>query len=77
MGLGRNGLRAKLIVANALLAALLYAALIPTHSWRGAFVGTFVTEVTLATSGWVALYRCERDLRARKTNPPLARVEGA
>jgi len=77
MGLGRNGLRAKLIVANALLAVLLYAALIPRYSWRGAFAATLVTELWLSISGWVALYRCERKRVPRPSGPPLAGLEGA
>lgn len=63
LGLGRNALRARLIVANALLSLVLYAALIPTYSWRGALAAAFVTELSLATLGWVALLRCERELR--------------
>ena len=77
MGLGHNGLRTRLIVANALLSVVLYAALIPMYSWRGAFAATLVTELSLSLSGWVALYRCERDRRMRASQPPLARVEGA
>jgi len=80
MGLGRNGLRTKLIVANGLLSVLLYAALIPTYSWRGAFVATLVAELSLSISAWVALYRCERVERERLARPsedPLAGVGGA
>jgi O-antigen/teichoic acid export membrane protein len=77
MGLGRNDLRAKLIVANALFSVALYAALIPAYSWRGAFAASLVTEVSLSASGWVALHWCERDRRARESQAPLAGVEGA
>ena len=77
MGLGRNGLRAKLYVANAALSVLLYAVLIPTYSWRGALAATFVTEVSISVSGWIALYRCERARTPRRSEPPLTRVEGA
>jgi O-antigen/teichoic acid export membrane protein len=76
MGLGQNGLRAKLYVGNAMLSVLLYAALIPGHSWRGALAAAFVTELSLSVSGWVALYRCERH-RAPTPGEPPARVEGA
>lgn len=76
MGLGRNGLRATLIVANAVLSVVLYAALIPTYSWRGALAASFVTEVTLCASGWIALQWCERhgSMRAPAT---AGSVEGA
>ena len=77
MGLGRNGLRTKLIVANALLSVLLFAALIPRYSWRGAFAATLVTELSLSLSAWVALYRCERERVPRPSEPPLAGVDGA
>ncbi len=77
IGLGRNGLRAKLIVSNALLAVVLYAALVPTYSWRGAFAGTLVTELWLSAAGWVALYRCERERVSRASEAPLARAERA
>lgn len=76
MGLGHNALRTKLVVANAALSVVLYAALIPRYSWRGALVAAFVTELSLAVAAWIALYRCERSGRV-VANPPLARVEGA
>ena len=65
MGLGRNALRTKLQVGNALLSLALYAALIPKYSWRGALVATLISEVTLCGSAWIALLLCERGLRPR------------
>jgi O-antigen/teichoic acid export membrane protein len=62
LGLGRNALRTKLQLGNALVALALYAALIPRYSWRGALVATLVSESLLCASGWVGLYRCEREL---------------
>ena len=76
MGLGRNDLRVKLYVVNAMLSVLLYAALIPRYSWRGALAASFVTELSLSVSGWVALYRCQRERVPRPGEPPPARVEG-
>jgi O-antigen/teichoic acid export membrane protein len=66
MGLGRNGLRTALLLVNALFSLVLYAALIPSHAWRGALVATLISEVTLCASGWVALLWCERTLAAGK-----------
>jgi O-antigen/teichoic acid export membrane protein len=60
MGLGRNDLRTKLLVAHALLSLALYVALIPAYSWRGALAATLVSEVSLCASGWIALLACER-----------------
>jgi O-antigen/teichoic acid export membrane protein len=60
MGLGRNQLRTKLLVVNALVSLALYIALIPTYSWRGAVVATLVSESLFFAAAWVALVRCER-----------------
>ena len=46
-----------------LFSLILYAALIPTYSWRGALVGTLVSESSLCASAWVALVLCERRRR--------------
>ena len=70
MGLGRNDLRAKIIVGNGLLSLVLYAALIPRYSWRGALAAALVTELTLSAMGWLALARCERARRAQVSQPP-------
>jgi O-antigen/teichoic acid export membrane protein len=56
LGLGRNDLRTRLLVVNALLSLVLYAALIPTHSWMGALVATLISESSLFASGWAALF---------------------
>lgn len=69
MGLGRNALRTKLLVVNALLSLALYAALIPGHSWKGALAATLVSEVALCASAWIALLQCERR-RAGPAGPP-------
>ena len=68
MGLGRNALRMKLLVSNALLSLLLYALLIPGYSWTGALVGTLVSETTLAISAWAALLACERIQRTEEVS---------
>jgi O-antigen/teichoic acid export membrane protein len=60
LGLNRNGLRTRLLVGNAILSVILYATLIPAHSWRGAAVATDISEVSLFTCAWVALFACQR-----------------
>ncbi len=60
MGLDRNGLRTMLLLGNALLSVVLYAALIPGYSWGGALAATLVSEVSLCASSWVALILLER-----------------
>jgi len=70
MGLGRNALRTKLLVANAAFSLLLYAALIPRYSWRGAVTATLASEISLCASSWAALFLCERDpTHGRRAGP--------
>jgi len=60
LGLGRNALRTALLVANAIASVGLYLLWIPPYSWRGADVGTLVSETLLFTASWTALYLCQR-----------------
>jgi O-antigen/teichoic acid export membrane protein len=72
MGLGRNALRTKLLIGNALFSLALYAALIPGYSWRGALVATLISETSLCGSGWLALYWCDRGPRTGPIEAPPA-----
>jgi len=47
-----NDVRTRLLVGNALLSIVLYIALIPTYSWRGALVSTLISESSLFASSW-------------------------
>jgi O-antigen/teichoic acid export membrane protein len=81
MGLGRNALRTKLLVGNALFSLVLYAALIPAYGWRGALAATLASEVSLCASGWLAILLCQRVLgpergAARPEDPSTASVGG-
>ena len=60
MGLGLISRRAYLLVSSAALSMVLYIALIPSYSWRGAVVGTIVAEIYLAVGGWLMLIRAQR-----------------
>lgn len=60
LGLDRNGLRTRLLIGNAALSVVLYAVLIPAHSWRGAAVATNISEVSLFVCAWSALFLCQR-----------------
>jgi O-antigen/teichoic acid export membrane protein len=60
LGLNRNGLRTRLLIGNAILSVILYATLIPAHSWRGAAVATNISEASLFTCAWVTLFACQR-----------------
>lgn len=76
MGLGRNSLRTKLLVSNALLSLVLYVLLIPRYSWQGAYAGTLVSEITLCASGWCALILCERSAAASEGIHPAESSAG-
>ena len=71
LGLGKNGLRTIILAANALLSMVLYLALIPAHSWKGALAGTLVSEVALFVCAWAALWHASR---TRRAEPQLAAV---
>lgn len=60
LGLKANTERALILVGSAVFAVALYLALIPTHSWRGAIVGTLLAEAMLGASGWIVLLRRQR-----------------
>jgi O-antigen/teichoic acid export membrane protein len=60
LGLHRNALRTGLLVAGAAASLVLYLALIPAWSWRGALAASLVSELGLAAACWVALVRCQR-----------------
>jgi O-antigen/teichoic acid export membrane protein len=60
LGLDRNGLRTRLLIGNAAFSVILYAVLIPAHSWRGAAIATDISEVSLFVCAWTALFVCQR-----------------
>lgn len=72
LGLGRNALRTGLLAGNALVSVVLYIALIPSYSWKGALVATLVSESLLFLSGWTALL-CRR--RPRPVAPEAGQGE--
>jgi O-antigen/teichoic acid export membrane protein len=55
MGLGRLGVRAAIVMISAAISLVLYIVLVPTMSWKGAAIGTFVGEGALAVMAWWAL----------------------
>lgn len=70
LGLNRNGLRTWLLIGGAVLSLVLYVLLIPTYSWRGALVGSLVSEVVLAAGCWIGL--CWSQKRAGSDPPEAA-----
>lgn len=65
MGLNHAGARLICITISATVAMILYVALIPTMSWKGAVIGSYVSDAVLAVLAWLALWR----LHARDVEP--------
>ncbi len=74
MGLGKTSLRTGLLLASSALSLAIYVALIPSHSWRGAVIGTLVGEVALALTAWIALdyYQQRHDRSLARHTAPVA-----
>lgn len=60
LGLGQSDKRMYVYLSSALVSIVLYLALIPPYSWKGAVAATFVSEVYLAVAGWTALWHYQR-----------------
>ncbi len=60
LGLGRAPERAIVFTLAAVVAVVLYIALIPGRGWQGAVVATLVSEAYLALASWIALFVYQR-----------------
>lgn len=60
LGFGRVGVRTVATLCAAATALILYVLLIPGMGWRGAVVGTYVSEALLALIAWSALIYYQR-----------------
>jgi O-antigen/teichoic acid export membrane protein len=60
LGLGQADKRMYVYLSSGFVSVLIYLALIPQYSWKGAVVGTFISEIYLVTMGWVALWHYQR-----------------
>jgi O-antigen/teichoic acid export membrane protein len=60
LGLGRADIRMRVYLMAAAVAIASYVILIPAHSWRGAVVGTVISEVFLSICAWSSLWRHQR-----------------
>jgi O-antigen/teichoic acid export membrane protein len=61
LGLGRYRARVKLLAASAGTTLLLYLALIPSHSWKGAAAATLIGESLFVVLTWIVLLRAQRE----------------
>jgi O-antigen/teichoic acid export membrane protein len=68
LGLGRADVRMMIYIAAGLVTLVCYLALIPSMSWRGAVIATFVGESFLACTGWLALKRIQGDADRRRSS---------
>ena len=59
MGLGKNGLRVTVIAVSAVSGVVTVLVTVPTYSWKGAALGTLVSEVVLIVAAWVVLWRAQ------------------
>ena len=57
LGLGRNRERMLMGFGTSVAAIVCYLALVPHFGWRGAVIGTYVSEVVSIAAGWVLLVR--------------------
>jgi O-antigen/teichoic acid export membrane protein len=64
----RNALRTKIVTANAAFSVVLYVALIPPFSWRGAIAATVISEITMTVTTWTALLLVRRQTRRQHTS---------
>jgi O-antigen/teichoic acid export membrane protein len=60
LGLGRHGVRTLILVLGAIVSVASYVLLVPAHSWKGAVVGTLISEFALAVAAWVVLIVLQR-----------------
>jgi O-antigen/teichoic acid export membrane protein len=57
VGLGRTHARLVAYVLSATIGMAIYIWLIPTMSWKGAVIGSYVTDFVLVTTLWIMLLR--------------------
>lgn len=57
MGLGHAVARLWCIVISAVVAMVLYITLVPTMSWKGAVIGSYVGDAVMAIVGWLMLWK--------------------
>ena len=60
LGLGRNRERMLMGFATSAVALCAYLLLVPSLGWRGAVIGTYLSETAAIIAGWVLLARYQR-----------------
>lgn len=75
IGLGRNRARVWMGVATSIIAIAAYLLLVPSLGWRGAVLGTYISELGCIIIGWSLLIRSQR--RADTEKGPQQAFAGA
>jgi O-antigen/teichoic acid export membrane protein len=57
VGLGRTHARLAAYMSSATIGMLVYIALVPSMSWKGAVIGSYITDAVLVTTLWTTLLR--------------------
>jgi O-antigen/teichoic acid export membrane protein len=68
LGLGRNRERMVMGFGTSLASILCYLALVPPYGWRGAVVGTYVSEVAAIAAGWILLVRFQKSADSARSD---------
>ncbi len=77
LGLNAAGTRAAVVVSSAVLAMTLYVTLVPLMSWRGAAIGTIVSQFYMAMAGWFLLVQREKTTDRGRTQASPGQVAPA
>ncbi len=75
LGLGRNRVRMTIGLLGATVAVTAYVLLVPPFGWRGGVIGTYISEIVVATVGWIPLAVLERKHDQARRNNAEADVE--
>lgn len=70
LGLNRNQLRVYLGVGTSSVAIIVYLALVPSIGWKGAILGTYISETTNIVVGWWLLVWAQRRADLDRTSAP-------
>lgn len=74
-GLGRVHARFMAHVASAAIGIAVYVALIPSLSWRGAVIGSYITDAVLISTMWILLLRTKTSIASEPDDFAIAEVE--
>ena len=71
VGLGRVHARLVAFCTSATIGIVVYIILIPTMSWKGAIIGSYITDAVLVTTLWAMLFSTARQRAADRVTQAL------